>query len=214
MKFISDAKLVKIPIKDNREKLVNLRLVDQRIIINLRPENKKLLNIGSDTCIVRESVAMMLRKAQDKLPLGYRLMIFEGYRSNEVQNKLFKDHYKQLKKDNPYWTKERLNYETGLFVAPFEIVPPHTTGGAVDLTIVGKNLKELDMGTKIHKFDNHSKTDSKLVSRQAQENRKMLIDSMVNAGFVNYPLEWWHWSYGDRYWAATLGKEYSIYDSI
>jgi D-ala-D-ala dipeptidase len=24
---------------------------------------------------------------------------------------------------------------------------------------------------------------------------------MVGAGFVNYGYEWWHYSYGDRYWA-------------
>jgi zinc D-Ala-D-Ala dipeptidase len=22
---------------------------------------------------------------------------------------------------------------------------------------------------------------------------------------VNYPTEWWHWSYGDRYWAYQSG---------
>jgi D-alanyl-D-alanine dipeptidase len=26
---------------------------------------------------------------------------------------------------------------------------------------------------------------------------------MTEAGFVNYPLEWWHWSYGDKYWARV-----------
>ena len=24
---------------------------------------------------------------------------------------------------------------------------------------------------------------------------------MTSAGFVNFPAEWWHWSYGDREWA-------------
>ena len=37
---------------------------------------------------------------------------------------------------------------------------------------------------------------------------------MKKAGFVNYPPEWWHWSYGDRYWAAALNKKFAIYKGI
>jgi len=34
---------------------------------------------------------------------------------------------------------------------------------------------------------------------------------MAAAGFVNYPSEWWHWSYGDRYWAFTTGPSHARY---
>jgi D-alanyl-D-alanine dipeptidase len=30
-------------------------------------------------------------------------------------------------------------------------------------------------------------------------------------GLVNYPTEWWHWSYGDRYWALTTGAPAALY---
>ncbi len=30
-------------------------------------------------------------------------------------------------------------------------------------------------------------------------------------GWSNYPTEWWHWSYGDRYWALTLGRSHAIF---
>jgi D-alanyl-D-alanine dipeptidase len=30
---------------------------------------------------------------------------------------------------------------------------------------------------------------------------------------VNYPTEWWHWSYGDRYWALMTGAPAARYDS-
>ncbi len=33
------------------------------------------------------------------------------------------------------------------------------------------------------------------------------------AGLVNYPTEWWHWSYGDRYWAMATGAPGAIYGS-
>jgi D-alanyl-D-alanine dipeptidase len=34
-------------------------------------------------------------------------------------------------------------------------------------------------------------------------NRTILAAATRAADFVNYPLEWWHWSYGDRYWACA-----------
>jgi len=37
---------------------------------------------------------------------------------------------------------------------------------------------------------------------------------MMKEGFVNYPLEWWHWCYGESLWAYVNKKEYSIYGKI
>lgn len=36
---------------------------------------------------------------------------------------------------------------------------------------------------------------------------------MANYDFVNYPTEWWHFSYGDRYWVYIEDKESAIYGS-
>lgn len=37
---------------------------------------------------------------------------------------------------------------------------------------------------------------------------------MTSAAFVNYPSEWWHWSYGDKYWAAMLNRPYALYGFV
>lgn len=29
---------------------------------------------------------------------------------------------------------------------------------------------------------------------------------MAKEGFINFPGEWWHFSYGDRVWSAYKGK--------
>ena len=34
------------------------------------------------------------------------------------------------------------------------------------------------------------------------------------AGLVNYPTEWWHWSYGDRYWALVTGAAHALYGPV
>ena len=47
-----------------------------------------------------------------------------------------------------------------------------------------------------------------------RRNMKVLYDAMTKAGFANYPLEWWHYSYGDRMWAAYSGKEECFYGPV
>jgi D-alanyl-D-alanine dipeptidase len=39
----------------------------------------------------------------------------------------------------------------------------------------------------------------------------ILADAMNAAGLVNYPAEWWHWSYGDRYWAFQASHGTALY---
>ncbi|WP_281286552.1 M15 family metallopeptidase [Herbidospora galbida] len=41
----------------------------------------------------------------------------------------------------------------------------------------------------------------------------MLGTALTEAGLVNYPTEWWHWSYGDRYWAHVTGAGTARYGS-
>lgn len=36
---------------------------------------------------------------------------------------------------------------------------------------------------------------------------------MLKAGFAPYPLEWWHWSYGDDVWASFVGSD-ALYDVV
>ncbi|MEV1002288.1 M15 family metallopeptidase [Nonomuraea sp. NPDC050202] len=45
-------------------------------------------------------------------------------------------------------------------------------------------------------------------------NRRLLAQAMSAAGFTNYPTEWWHWSYGDRYWALTTGAPAAVYGPL
>jgi D-alanyl-D-alanine dipeptidase len=35
--------------------------------------------------------------------------------------------------------------------------------------------------------------------------------ALTAAGLVNYPTEWWHWSFGDRYWALATGAGAALY---
>lgn len=59
-----------------------------------------------------------------------------------------------------------------------------------------------------------SVTNSTKISIEAQENRKIMNAVLSKVGFVNYATEYWHWSYGDRYWAYYKDEPYALYGSV
>jgi D-alanyl-D-alanine dipeptidase len=74
------------------------------------------------------------------------------------------------------------------------------------------------MGTRLNADPEESKnacfTSAQNISSEAKVNRKLLIDVLSKVGFVNYPTEWWHWSYGDRYWAHQANSSHALYGSV
>ncbi|WUE06618.1 hypothetical protein OHA25_56745 [Nonomuraea sp. NBC_00507] len=46
--------------------------------------------------------------------------------------------------------------------------------------------------------DENCYTDSTAISAEARSNRRILGNALASAGFVNYPTEWSHWSFGER----------------
>lgn len=71
------------------------------------------------------------------------------------------------------------------------------------------------MGTRVNaspeESDGACYTDAGNISHEARANRRVLGDALTAAGLVNYPTEWWHWSYGDRYWALATGAGSALY---
>jgi zinc D-Ala-D-Ala dipeptidase len=50
------------------------------------------------------------------------------------------------------------------------------------------------------------------VTAAGRRHRDILASAMTAAGLVNYPAEWWHWSYGDRYWAFQADRGTALYE--
>ncbi|WP_282433115.1 M15 family metallopeptidase [Legionella gresilensis] len=96
-------------------------------------------------------------------------------------------------------------------------IPAHSTGGAIDIYLIDDAGQPVDMG--IHPKDwikddgSLSRTASKKISLQAEQNRAIMNKALAAVGFVNYPTEYWHWSYGDRYWAFFMKEPNAIYSS-
>jgi len=102
--------------------------------------------------------------------------------------------------------------------------PPHSTGAAVDLTLLDGAGNIVDMGSDIDAIGAVSEpnyyravvdtTPDGLERQQALEwvrRRRLLADAMEYQGFAQHPNEWWHFSYGDQLWAWQRGKSTAIY---
>lgn len=74
----------------------------------------------------------------------------------------------------------------------------HSRGATVDLTVVRceqEMCTPLDMGTDHDWFGVQSHTDNPQLTEVQRSNRKLLVDAMAAAGYVNYPMEWWHFTW-------------------
>jgi D-alanyl-D-alanine dipeptidase len=150
-------------------------------------------------------------RADARLPEGVRLLIVECHRPLELQDAYWEDQLGALRERHPDWPEDKLATENAKFVAPPEIVPPHSTGGAVDVVLVDAGGEELEMGSLLNEKGPRMRTDAQGIPQEAKRNRELLLEAMESAEFVNYPHEWWHFSYGDRYWAYAKGQPAAIY---
>lgn len=92
------------------------------------------------TIFIRQGVAERLIRAEEMLPKGYHLVVFDGWRPLEVQKSLYDEYYQSLKTKFPSWSEDELAQETQKYVSMPSNNParpsPHNTGGAVDLAIM------------------------------------------------------------------------------
>ena len=87
--------------------------------------------------------------------------------------------------------------EKGYVSHPSEGVATHVRGIAIDLTLVDKNGKELDMGTGFDDMSEQSHHNSKAIqesNKEAKKNRQILAEIMQKSGFQIYENEWWHYN--------------------
>jgi len=90
--------------------------------------------------------------------------------------------------------------------------PPHSTGAAVDITLVTASGEVVDMGSPIDEVSPRSHPDHFAPSRSSAEqafhaHRTLLNQMMESAGFRRHPQEWWHFSLGDQLWAWRRRQE-------
>jgi zinc D-Ala-D-Ala dipeptidase len=204
--LIDDPKVLFRGIADTGEPLVDVSAFQ---VLTVDRTRDRVQQLSDNPFQVRSGVAERLVRAQACLPDGYQLQVKEGWRPIWVQERLWEKSLNELRASRPDLTGEDLMRENTRFTAPPDSAPPHSTGGAVDLVLLCRG-EQCDMGWGFNQPGQGSRTDHR-VPAPARRNRDLLAAAMDAAGFINYPAEWWHWSYGDRYWAFQTSAEAALY---
>jgi len=207
-------KLRAVPVEDNREPLLDPRTLSQRI--HFAEKHPKFVGMPR-TPRVRQSVAEKLAQAAGALPDGVDLVIIEGFRPLAQQRFMYEEIKADFARHHPEWNKATLHRITNTMSAPPDdpCPPPHTTGGAVDLSLFRVNSGDwLDMTSPFEMDETSAPGDTPGLSAEAQANRRLLFGALEPTGLTNYLGEWWHWSYGDSGWALRVGAKTALYDRL
>lgn len=166
---------------------------------------------------LRRGLVERLLRAQDALPEGFRLLLVEGHRPAHIQQEYYDSYAAQLVAERGPLPAEELRTLASRYISPPDVAP-HVSGAAIDLVLTSAGGEELDMGTRINATPEESEGACYLaadnISAEARAHREVLTAAMGAAGIVNYPPEWWHWSYGDRYWAFAEGRSQALYGPV
>jgi D-alanyl-D-alanine dipeptidase len=209
-RFVPYLDLIDIPCRDNGEPMADMK----EFGLGLDLASSQLARSTGASLWLRRSAAERLRQAQQWLDLnhpGLSLRLVYAYRSMAIQVASFK----KMRAELGYG--DRTDPVALEATHPFIAVPMvagHPTGGAIDLYLADQDGQALDFGTPMHGLEPTSYVFSPFISDQATVHRKWLRSAMIHAGFAPYDGEWWHFSYGDREWAAYYLEPQAIYGQL
>lgn len=175
---------------------------------------------GASPWMLRHGVIEALKRAQARLQAirpGWRIKFHDAYRPNRVQQFMVERDYaikaREAGFDPAELTPAQREQLTPL-VLPYWAIPsddpatppPHSTGAAMDITLVNEHGQEANMGTQVDETIEACTPDffanaTDAAGQTAHRNRTLLYDVMRAEGFNRHKLEWWHFSKGDQLWA-------------
>jgi zinc D-Ala-D-Ala dipeptidase len=160
---------------------------------------------------LRAGVLRRLQGASRRLPPDFEIVVIDAHRTRAFQAELLA--YYQSPGAGGGDTGGGASLD-GYVADPWsdEPVPPHTTGGAVDLTL-GWRGAVLGLGTDFDAFVPQAAPAALEVPSGgiARDLRRLLAAVLRDEGMAVLPAEWWHWSYGDQHWAAAAGEAVAQY---
>ncbi|MBO1062263.1 MAG: M15 family metallopeptidase [Aphanizomenon sp.] len=212
-----------IPIIECGEPLVQIPL-ELFAVESPHPYQKLGANYeGHSPYYLRQTVITNLIQAQNHLQLlhpHWHIQIFDAYRPVAVQKFMVDYSFQETLKTRD-WTERELSPQQleEVWNAVYEVwalpsldiktPPPHSTGAAVDITLVNDLGEIVNMGSPIDEISKRSYPEYYLNSNQEyHKNRQLLRDVMLQAGFQRNPKEWWHFSFGDQMWAWLYNQSH------
>lgn len=165
----------------NDTTFVNLKEYSQDFVYNMKYATLdnflKAKVYDCAECFLRlKTVTALVEVNKQFMKKGLKIKIFDCYRPLDIQKKMWKII------SNPEYVA---NPAKGSI---------HNRGGAVDITLVDDNGKELDMGTAFDFFGVEASHNYPNVSPEIKQNRELLKIIMTNSGFNSFNSEWWHYN--------------------
>jgi D-alanyl-D-alanine dipeptidase len=205
---------------------VYLRDVDPSILQDMRYAStnnftgRRLAGYESGECIVKREVAQALSRVQQELkPQRLSLKMLDCYRPARASRAMLA--WSREEAETPASKRQypKLNKRDLFSLGYIAAYSGHSTGAAVDLTIVDLSADNsaafdpaaayadctapadrrapegsIDMGTGYDCFDNAAHTRAAGISAEQRKWRQTLTAAMTKQGFANYFREWWHFS--------------------
>jgi len=152
--------------------------------------------------LTKEALAALKIAADDLRNQGYRLLIWDSYRPQKAVDNFVKwiNDADDTGDKSFYPEIEKSDLLEGNYVMAKS---GHTRGSTVDLTLIKKDGSSVDMGGTFDLFSEISHPDYENLTEEQKNNRKILHDAMINAGFVGLDSEWWHFTLKDEPYKDT-----------
>jgi len=200
-----------IKIKECYEPLVDIKKLCPDLIIDIGPRKTK----KEQKAYFRKTVAKMICRAKKELPKGMTFIIGDAWRSQYVQEEIMEGFIKRFSKKYPNCSKAKVIQEVNKFVAPSngKYASGHMTGGAVDLRL-WNNGRKVPMKSSKLTYQENAKSFQPKLPNYIQRNRELLFNVLTKAGLSNSSREYWHWCYGDIWWAKRTKKKVAIYGVV
>lgn len=124
-----------------------------------------------------QCLAASIQKASET---GHKLAIFDAFRPIEAQNRLW-----QSLPDARFVSDPRPPFQPDAL--------PHPRGVAVDLGLIDRAGRLIDMGTGFDAMVPQSAHGALGITQRAADNRLLLRKIMEDTGWQAYEPEWWHY---------------------
>ncbi len=185
----------------------------------------------------REGLLRMLRSANQRLSaFRCELVVYDAYRPIATQRGLWAWALEKVRRDHPALSRSEQEALTSQYSSDprrFDVEdattwPTHSSGASVDVMLRSLETgKELDLGAAFDDLSAAAHTDQleRALNRgliryddAALLNRRLLYWAMTEAGFENYPSEFWHFDFGNQMYVlnarvktATLNRAWYGY---
>ncbi|OHA47826.1 MAG: hypothetical protein A2806_02155 [Candidatus Terrybacteria bacterium RIFCSPHIGHO2_01_FULL_48_17] len=215
-----EQELEQIELFDTTEPFVDIAQACPSVMVRLY-QSKNILR-EDNRAVVRLGIGILLNATAKNLPSDITLVVRDAWRAPRTQAGIHENQAEQIERLGLAQNREEARKQADRFAVPADDTypPPHTTGGAIDVTLAYAKTGRLLPMRKAFKrcvpteWQDQKYRDYQNLPAYILRNRRILRKTMEAVGFASIPNEWWHFSYGEFWWAARTNKKRTLYLSV